>query len=105
MTTKIEAAPVDVLAVLDAMVLSAERLAAGEAVTACAATVDVARQTRAAVAELIEAHREYDEAKEEHDARASFDETGISVPRAVYERMEAATARLAAALSRVGGAK
>jgi|GEM_PF-2122188 len=48
-------APVDVLAVLDAMTLSAERLAAGEAVTSCAATVEVAKCTRAAVAELIEA--------------------------------------------------
>ncbi|HDS1654962.1 TPA: hypothetical protein QEL76_002922 [Stenotrophomonas maltophilia] len=46
-------APVNVPAVMDAMVLSAERLAAGEAVTSCAATVEVARTTRAAVAELI----------------------------------------------------
>ncbi|AEM51105.1 hypothetical protein [Stenotrophomonas maltophilia] len=35
------------------MVLSAERLAAGEAVTSCAATVEVARRTRAAAADLI----------------------------------------------------
>ncbi|HGM6931294.1 hypothetical protein ACODUN_14515 [Stenotrophomonas riyadhensis] len=50
-------APVDVLAVMDAMVLSAERLAAGEAVTSCAATVEVARRTRAAVAELMDEAR------------------------------------------------
>lgn len=46
-------APVDVLAVLDAMTLSAERLAAGESVTSCAATVEVAKCTRDAVADLL----------------------------------------------------
>lgn len=52
-------AGVSALAVMDAMVLSAERLAAGEVVTSCAATVEVARQTRAAVAELIEIVEKY----------------------------------------------
>jgi len=42
------------LAVMDAVIVSAERLAAGEAVTSDAATVEVARATRAAIAEIIE---------------------------------------------------
>lgn len=56
------------------------------------------------VAELIEADREYDAAKAEQDDNAKFDENGMYVPRAVYVRMEAAIARRAAALARVGGA-
>lgn len=48
------AGAVDVLAVLDAMVVSAERLNAGEPVTSCAATVEVAKRTRAAVTEAYQ---------------------------------------------------
>lgn len=54
--------------------------------------------------ELAEAEREFDAAQAWHDECASYDSEGASVPRAVYARMEAATARRAAALARVGGA-
>jgi len=50
-------APVDVLAVLDALIESTVRLANGEPVTGDAATVALAERTRAAVAELIEADK------------------------------------------------
>lgn len=50
-------APVNVLAVLDALIESTVRLANGEPVTADAATVALAERTRAAVAELIEADK------------------------------------------------
>lgn len=50
-------APVDVLAVLDALIESTVRLANGERVIADAATVALAERTRAAVAELIEADK------------------------------------------------
>lgn len=61
----------------------------------------------AAVAELIEADREYDAVKAEHDACSKYDEHGAYVPREMYERMEAVSARRAAAMARyarVGGA-
>jgi hypothetical protein len=91
-------APVDVLAVMDAMVLSAQRLAAGEPVTSCEATVEVARQTRAAIAELIEADREYDAAW-----AVEWGEGGAA-PKTVSDRRIAAGKRRAAALANVGGA-
>ena len=47
--------PVDVLAVMDALVESTARVAAGGTVTADPHTVEVAKRTRAAIAELIEA--------------------------------------------------
>ncbi|WP_164162800.1 hypothetical protein U2S91_04370 [Stenotrophomonas maltophilia] len=72
-------APVDVLAVMDAMVLSAERLAAGEAVTSCGATVEVARRTRAAVAELLGA------------LEPAISEEGMDQPE--LDRLRAALAR------------
>lgn len=108
-------APVDVLAVMDAMTLSAERLTAGEAVTSCAATLEVAKRTRAAVAELIEADKDYD------DALAAFaagpfpnltpdsmdewaDEWARVAQRAdLQDRLESAKTRRAAALARVKG--
>lgn len=58
----------------------------------------------AAVAELVEADREYDAVKAEHDACAKYDEHGAYVPREMYERMEAVSARRAAALDRFVGA-
>lgn len=51
-------APVDVLAVMDALVESTARVAAGGTVTADPHTVEVAKRIRAAIAELIEAARE-----------------------------------------------
>lgn len=54
------------------------------------------------LAELIEADREYDAVKAEHDACAKYDEHGAYVPREMYERMEAVSARRAAALARIG---
>ena len=47
-------APLDVLAVMDALVESSARVAAGGTVTADPYTVEVAKRTRAAIAELIE---------------------------------------------------
>lgn len=69
---------VDVLAVMDAMTLSAERLAAGEPVTSCAATVEVAKRTRAAVVELM---AEFDKAASALQAIAAlgFDSTDKEV--------------------------
>jgi len=84
--------PVDVLAVLRA---ARDSVPAEQLLDYCAAV--------AALAELIAADLEYDEAKAEQDDNAKFDETGMYVPRAVFERVEAATARRADALASVGG--
>lgn len=51
---------------------------------------------RAAVAELIEADREYDK------ARAALDRIGVQTP-AMWARLEGAIARRAAAIASVGG--
>lgn len=87
---------VDVLRVLEyaATILAAYRY------SGTANDMDAAR---AAVAELVAADEEYDAALAEQDASASYDSEGASVPRAVYERMQAATERRATALSRVRG--
>lgn len=55
--------PTPVLAVMDALVESTARVAEGGTVTADAHTVEVAKRTRAAVAELIEADVEFDAAR------------------------------------------
>lgn len=60
---------------------------------------------RAAVAELIEADREFDEAMQEEDSLHDSDETfGIAVWDKAHARLRAAIQRRAAALARVGGA-
>jgi len=103
MTTDNRTLAVDVLAVVkdDAMFAGRRRLQtipehAGDAQALSALAFE-------AIAELIAADMEYDEAKAEQDDNAKFDQTGMYVPRAVYERMEAAIARRTAALARVKG--
>ncbi|WP_146033427.1 hypothetical protein [Stenotrophomonas sp. VV52] len=66
-----------------------------------AADAVAARETQ--LAELIAADQEFDVASAEHDESASYDDDGASVPKAVYERMKAASARRAAALTRANG--
>ncbi|WP_329770932.1 hypothetical protein [Stenotrophomonas maltophilia] len=60
-------------------------------------------EASAAIGELIAADEEYDAAQAAHDDSASYDNEGASVPKAIYERMEAARARRTAALARVKG--
>lgn len=86
-----ERKPVDVLAELDARIAAIIRAA------------DALAAARTAIAELIEADVEYDGAKAEQEDTAKFDEAGMYVPRAVFERMAAATTRRAAALVAVRG--
>lgn len=63
-------------------------------------------QLQRRIAELVAADVEHDRAKAEQEDTAKFDEDGMYVPRAVFERMAAATTRRAAALAAVrGGAK
>lgn len=64
----------------------------------------VAQQMHDIVDELIQADKDYDHAKYEHDELASYDESGMYVPVKTYQRMEAARVRRAAALARVTGA-
>lgn len=94
-------ATVDVLAVMDALVESTARVAAGGTVTADPHTVEVAKRTRAAIAELIEAARE---------ASATLGHVYHTTPLPPkleqyahdgYQRLDAALARVSSA----GGAK
>jgi len=64
-------------------------------------------QARAAVAELIEADREYDEANSDWEEVTSRDpaETDDETWRLVSDRFEAAVMRRMNALDRIGGAK
>ena len=80
--------------------LSGEAAHHGELLRAAADAV-AARETQ--LAELVAADEEFDAAKAEHDEFASYDGEGASVPKAVFERMEAASARRAAALARAKG--
>lgn len=85
--------PVDVLAVMDALVESTARLAAGGTVTADPHTVEVAKRTRAAIAKLIEAATEVDRL-----SRGIGDWSD-------EKNVERAVLRQRAALARVGGGK
>lgn len=96
-------APVDVLAVMDA-------IANGVHPTRHATEYVALTNARAAVAELIEADKEYDEARADFDSAfrpATHTNTGRapkhSDPRVV--RYHVAVMRRAAALARVGGAR
>lgn len=69
---------IDVLAVMNAVIVSAERIANGEPVTSCAATVEVARNARAAVTALM---AEFDKAATalQQIAALGFDSTDEEV--------------------------
>lgn len=84
---------VDVLAVMDALVESSARVAAGGTVTADPHTVEVAKRTRAAIAELIEA------ANRAHMALIGY------LPAHRNAVTDEAIAKVSAALARVGGGK
>lgn len=86
-------APVDALPVRDLMNL----LWIGRG------TADEFIEASAAIGELIAADEEFDAAQAAHDDSASYDNEGASVPKAVYERLEAARERRSAALARVKG--
>ena len=93
-----EQKPVDVLAVIDAernLVVAASAISGLNAIPAHDAM-------RAAVAELIEADKEYDAACEASRGSAF---ASSEVREAAQARWRAAKARRAAALARVGGAE
>lgn len=56
----------------------------------------------ASIAEMVASDNEYDAAQAEQDDNAKFDENGMYVPRAVFDRMKSATARRSAALANLG---
>ncbi len=95
---------VDVLAVMDARILKAFARDTGpfrvnkDSATELAAALAAVIEARAAVAELIEADKEYDEAYN----GLSDNKAGPLTQRT--RRMDAAEKRRAAALARVGGA-
>ena len=96
--------PVDVLAVMDALVESTARLAAGGTVTADPHTVEVAKRTRAAIAELIEADKAYDTARSRYDhAFRDGPHGNLDEQRDAQHMLREAKKRRAAALARVGG--
>ena len=98
-------APVDVLAVLDATILAAEADARMYKLDDAAKAVAVFKATRAAVAELIEADKEYDEARRWWDQGCYVGWDGVSdeTRKTTAERFEAALYRRFAALARVQG--
>lgn len=106
-SAEVKAAPVDVLAVMEreARVANAYRRESGADLLAADAAQE-AEEARAAVAELIEADKEYDKASRHFDDGRFSDWDGISDESrmAIAERFEAAAVRRAAALARVGGA-
>lgn len=107
-------APVDVLAVMDAAIAAAHsRLKDAQTEGTVAASafrssqLDGILQARAAIAELIEADREFDAAHHDWEHVTAHDpqETSDEDWRRIADRFEAATMRRIAALARVGGAK
>lgn len=100
---------VDVLAVMDAAASRSQERAAsiGGDSWIHQQSADAMRQARAAVAELIEADREYDEANSDWEEVTSIDpaETDDETWRLVSDRFEAAIMRRMNALYRIGGAK
>ena len=97
---------VDVLAVIDAATVFLQRpfLARNDELWRAEESL---RKARAAVAELIEADREYDEANSDWEEVTSRDpaETDDETWRLVSDRFEAAVMRRMNALDRIGGAK
>ena len=96
------AQPVDVLAVMESDAAHAKAMRQRMAADNVEESYMRSAAARAAVAELVEADREYDKAKAAFVASIPFAETGTNMDE--RERYAKAAARRDAALARIGGA-